>query len=92
VSVITPEWKLVVTGPNIVNPEADASKRETYLFAIDRDPNETENVAEEHPLIVEWLMRKAREFRALQPANGVRPYDEGRQGFKAPKEWKLPGQ
>ena len=34
----------------------------------------------------------AREFRALQPADAVPPYNEGKEGFKAPKEWKLPGQ
>ena len=91
VSVITPEWKLVVTGPRITDAAGDASKRETFLFAIDRDPNETENVAGEHPAIVEWLMAKATDFRALQPANAVPPYDEGKEGFKAPKEWKMPG-
>ncbi len=89
VSVITPEWKLVVLGPRITDPSADASKREILLFEIARDPNETTNVAEDHPEIVEWLMAKARNFRALQPANAVRPYNEGREGFKAPKEWRL---
>lgn len=89
VSVITPEWKLVVVGPRITDPDADASKREIFLFEIERDPNETANVANDNPEIVDWLMAKAREFRALQPANAVPPYNQGREGFKAPKEWRL---
>jgi len=35
-------------------------------------------------------MRKVKAFRALQPAGGVPPYNEGRKGFKAPKEWSFP--
>ncbi|MCB9383657.1 MAG: sulfatase-like hydrolase/transferase [Bryobacterales bacterium] len=92
VSVITPEWKLVVIGPPVNKPEVQTPKREIYLFEIERDPNENENVAAEHPVIVDWLMAKAREFRSLQPANAVPPYNEGKEGFKAPKEWRLPGQ
>ena len=91
VSVITPEWKLVVTGPRITDPAADAAKRQVYLFQIERDPNETRNLVAEKPVITEWLLGKARQFRALQPANAVPPYDEGKEGFKPPREWKMPG-
>ena len=89
VSVITPEWKLVVLGPRITDPAADAAKREILLFEIERDPNETTDIAADHPAIVDWLMAKARDFRALQPDNAVPPYHQGREGFKAPTEWRL---
>jgi hypothetical protein len=36
-------------------------------------------------------MRKAIEFRSLQPANPVPVYPLGREGFKAPPEWTIPG-
>ena len=36
---------------------------------------------------------KLKAFRALQPANAVPPYDEGRDSdFQAPTEWKMPSE
>ena len=89
ISVRTVEWKLVVNGPDLSDPAADDSKRERFLFRIAEDPNETTNVATEHPDVVEALYAKLKAFRELQPADGVPPYEEGREGFVAPKEWKL---
>ncbi len=87
-SVITPEWKLVCNGPNVLN-DSGAEKREVMLFRIVEDPYEQTDLGGKHPEIVSQLFKKAQEFRSLQPKNGVPPYAEGREGFQAPKEWKI---
>lgn len=89
ISVRTAEWKLVVNGPDLSDSEADDSRRERLLFRIAEDPNETTDVAAEHPDVVAELYAKVKAFRELQPADGVPPYAEGREGFIAPEEWRL---
>ena len=37
------------------------------------------------------MFQKLKAFRALQPANAVPPYARPNRDFKAPKEWKIPG-
>lgn len=90
ISYMTPQWKLVVLGPNVIDSTADDSKRSKLLFRIDQDPNEKNNVAADHPDVVERMLQKIKTFRALQPADAVAPYAAGRKGFKAPKEWSFP--
>ncbi|MFV1996297.1 MAG: sulfatase-like hydrolase/transferase, partial [Verrucomicrobiales bacterium] len=68
ICLITPKWKLVVRGPNIINQDLDDSKRETLLFHIDWDRDEKTNLAAEHPERVEEMYRRLLEFLALQPA------------------------
>ena len=89
IAFITPRWKFVVQGPNIINPELDDSQRHAFLFRIDEDPHETENLAGQHPERVKAMYQRLREFRALQPANAIAPYRQPTPGFKAPKEWKI---
>jgi arylsulfatase B len=91
VAVIEPEWKLVVRGAPVAGPKAAPEKSQKFLFRIADDPNEENDVAADHPEVVERLMRKAIEFRSLQPANPVPVYPLGREGFKAPPEWTIPG-
>jgi len=90
VMYMTSEWKLVVRGPNIIDPEADDSQRTRELYRIADDPNERHDLAARNPDLVRRMYEKLQAFRSLQPANAIPPYDVGREGFKAPKEWKLP--
>jgi len=94
ISIVTNDWKLLVVGPAVTDDSADDSLRTTYLFQISSDPNETRNVAEEHPERVAEFLGKLKEFRALQPADAVPPYDQGRDdpGFTPPHDWKMPGE
>lgn len=87
---MTTLWKLVVIGPVVTDPDADDSKREKYLYLIREDPNERNNVAAEHPDIVEELYEKVKAFRALQPTDAVPPYAQGKEGFEAPEHWRIP--
>ncbi|MDA2938027.1 sulfatase-like hydrolase/transferase [Acidobacteria bacterium AH-259-A15] len=91
VMYMTPEWKLVVLGPNVADPKADDSKRKNLLFRIEEDPLEKTDLAAKHPRLVERMFEKVRAFRALQPEDAVAPYAEGREGFTAPKDWRIPG-
>ena len=89
VAVIEPEWKLVVVGPELTEPEA-AERSRVMLYAIATDPHEREDVSAEHPDVVSRMLDKAIAFRALQPPDAVPPYDAGREGFVAPPDWKAP--
>jgi arylsulfatase B len=89
-------WKLVVVGGSVLDVTLDmatqAANPETgltvELFRIDNDPSETKNLAAEHPDIVDRLLKRLKEFRRLK-IEGVPDYQEGRKGFKAPKDWVI---
>jgi arylsulfatase B len=89
-------WKLVVRGGNVLDVRLDESGRPSgvkgelsvELFRFDRDPGEKTNVAAEHPEIAAGLLERLKEFRRLKK-EGVPGYDEGREGFKAPKDWLI---
>jgi arylsulfatase B len=90
ISCTTTMWKLIVLGPAITDEDADDAKREKLLYLIREDPNEVNNVAEENPDVVKELYENVKAFRALQPAHAVPPRLEGREGFKAPEDWRIP--
>jgi arylsulfatase B len=92
VSYMTNEWKLLVIGRDVTDESADDSKRRKMLFHISEDMAEEHDVAAENPEMVAEMYEKIKGFRALQPADAILPYNEGRNsGFKAPKEWRIPG-
>lgn len=87
IAVISKEWKLVVNGPNLVHGRNSGHLVE--LFQINDDPNESNNIADSHPEVVERLMKQLVDFRKLQPKDAIPPYGEGEKGFTPPKEWKI---
>ncbi len=91
ITLIEPEWKLIVIGPRITDPPA-TEERKVHLFRISSDPYEKNDVAPENPIVVHRMLTKLREFRTLQPADAVAPYFERDPAFKAPLEWRMPGQ
>jgi hypothetical protein len=58
------------------------------LYNIAVDPGENTDLSAEHPEIVRRLLDRMKEFRRLK-IEGVPGYMEGREGFKAPKDWKI---
>ena len=89
-------WKLVVLGgsvlelmPEEVDRKGNVDSRSTLeLFRLDRDPGEETNLATEHPDVAARLLRRLQEFRRLK-IDGVPGFREGREGFVAPKDWKI---
>jgi arylsulfatase B len=91
ITLVEPQWKLVVLGPNVADPDADPSKRRLLLFRIVDDPYEQRDLSHEHPEVVERMLDKLQAFRALQPSDAVPPYAHRGGPFQAPKEWRIPG-
>ena len=58
-----------------------------YLFKITDDPNEYNNLAEEHPEIVVSMSQAISEWRALHPVSGTRSVLIPPPGWRAPKDW-----
>ena len=72
-AVATQDWKL----------------KEDELFHLASDPNETEDVAQRHQDIVNKLSTDLKAFEVLKSDVQVPPTNEGRAGFKAPKDWAI---
>ena len=87
-------WKLVLLGGSILDVTLDRatrpgnSKTSVELFRLDRDPGEQTNLAAEHPEVAAQLLKRLKEFRRLK-IDGVPDYQDGRKGFKAPKDWVI---
>lgn len=84
-SVHLGKWKLITKGDAFTD-EAEALELE--LYDLKADPGEGKNVAKDHPQRVSKMLARIREFGALQKP-GVTLYGEGREGFVAPKDWKI---
>ena len=87
-------WKLVVTNGSVldVNLEEDGVGGEktpkVELFRIDRDPSESKNLLMVYPDVAAVMLKRLQAFRRLK-IDGIPNYREGRQGFRAPKDWKI---
>lgn len=88
ITLIEPQWKLVVVGRKLTDPNP-AAQREILLFRIADDPYEQNNLADANPEVVERMLAKLKTFRALQPADAVPPYGRKPDDFVAPKEWRI---
>jgi arylsulfatase B len=86
-SVHEDRWKLVAHGDFF--SEKPLVPPELELYDLAADPGERTDVARENRDVVARLHRQLREFGKLQ-VPGVGAYGEGREGFKAPKDWIVP--
>ena len=86
-SVNLDSWKLVAHGDFFADKPAVPPQFE--LYDLGSDLAEATNVAAAHPEMVQRLAAIMRDFGKLQKP-GVGSYDEGRDGFKAPKDWIIP--
>ncbi|MCW1884148.1 hypothetical protein OKA04_05360 [Luteolibacter flavescens] len=87
-SVHLGSWKLVAHGDFFA--EEPGAKATFELYDLSTDVKEAKDVAAKHPEKVAELRKLLREFGSWQKP-GVGPYGEGREGFKAPKDWVIGG-
>lgn len=78
-AVLHGEWKLVREEPRKGTPV-------NYLFRIEEDAEEKNDLAAKHPAVVADLAKRIAEWRKLHPANGVREAPAA-DGWKAPAQW-----
>lgn len=79
------KWKIVKAA----NGNPRMKLEEDVLYNIAADPSEKKNIKTVYPLIYKELKEKVSQFDAIKSTIEVAPYGEGRQGFKAPKDWKI---
>lgn len=84
-SLIVDGWKIVKA--NMGNPKME--EKEDMLFNIMQDPSERKNVRVENEAMYARLNKMVAEFDNIKSAMVVPAYQEGRKGFKAPKDWKV---
>ena len=77
------EWKLVQE----IQQTLLAADVTNYLFRIDEDPNEYNNLAASHPEVVEELAGAIHYWRTLYPVSGTRHELVPPPGWRAPKDW-----
>lgn len=83
VTAFDDKWKLVQRIEQ-GHLSADVSN---YLFDIEHDPYEYNNLATQHPDIVEAFADQIRDWRALYPNAGTRSNLVPPPGWRAPKDW-----
>lgn len=76
-------WKLVQE----VEQTLLSASVTNYLFDIDSDPNERNNLAEAHPDVVQALAGAIHYWRTLYPVSGTRHELVPPPGWRAPKDW-----
>ncbi|WP_206688049.1 sulfatase-like hydrolase/transferase [Aestuariibaculum marinum] len=83
-ALVNTEWKLIKSdGSRGMRLENDV------LFHLISDPSEKLDVRQQYPLVYKKMMTAIEKFENIHYKTEVRPYGEGRKGFKAPKEWKI---
>ena len=83
VGVIDGDWKLV----QVIDHKNAETTVENFLFHLAEDPNEKNNLAEEHPDRVKELAKKINDWRSQHPINGVLVGLTPHPGWRAPKDY-----
>ncbi|MBI1792452.1 MAG: arylsulfatase [Acidobacteria bacterium] len=69
------QWKLVRDGG------------QDYLFRIEEDPNEQNDLAAQNPEVAKDLAARIEAWQKLHPENGIRPSNRPPDGWKGPRQW-----
>lgn len=83
-AVVTNDWKFIEKGHN---PKMNIDKNQ--LFRIDSDQSEKNNIIDSNPQKAEELLKYVKIYDAIKPPRPLPDYEVGREGFVAPKEWKV---
>ncbi|MGB2823793.1 MAG: hypothetical protein WBF17_22635, partial [Phycisphaerae bacterium] len=90
-AVMEGPWKLIYVGPRILQTADPLRDGEIHLFRIHEDPNEQTDLAAKNPDVVRRLLAKVRTYRSWHGETCLLEETSTREGFKAPKDWILPG-
>lgn len=85
-SIISNQWKLVKAHAG--NPKMEHGQ--DVLYNIMADPSEQKDLRASNPQVYESLNKLVSGYDSIKSAVAVPPYGQGRKGYKAPKEWKIP--
>ena len=85
VSVMEKRWKLV----QIIDHGQTTTDVKNFLFDMDIDPEEKNNLAATHPDDVKRMAEKIRKWRAQHPINGVRVSLAPHPGWRAPLDYAV---
>lgn len=77
------EWKLIQE----IEQDQLSTTVTNYLFRIQDDPNEYNNLATLQPEVVQDMSRRIQQWRALYPINGTRSQLAPPPGWRAPLDW-----
>ena len=83
VTAFNDEWKLVQR----IETGFTAVEVQNFLFDINEDPNELQNLAQAHPDVVQNLAGEIRLWRNLYPVAGTRSELMPPPGWRAPLDW-----
>jgi arylsulfatase A-like enzyme len=83
ITAFNDEWKLVQE----IDQGLLAADVTTHLFKISDDPNEHQNLAADHPKVVEEMSEAIFEWRTLYPVAGTRSELVPPPGWRAPRDW-----
>lgn len=86
-AVCVGDWKLVVKGGDVLSAQGDPTSK-VELFNLAEDLAEKNNLAAAQPERVAKLRAQLAELGRME-VKGVGGYAEGREGFKAPKDWVI---
>lgn len=85
VSLIEERWKLV----QIIDHFPASVEIENFLFDMNVDAQEQNNLAKAHPKEVERMAKKITKWRAQHPINGVKVALAPHPGWRAPKDYAV---
>jgi len=77
------DWKLVQE----INQGLRSIEVTNYLFQINQDPNEHNNLAEQYPEVVTEMADAIHHWRMMYPVSGTRSELIPPPGWRAPKDW-----
>lgn len=83
-AVVNKDYKLIRKG---MKPGLDL--KQDFLVDYKTDPDEKKNASAGNEKIVKALYEVALKYDTITPCIPEVPYGKGRDGFKAPKEWKV---
>jgi arylsulfatase A-like enzyme len=83
IAAFNEHWKLVQE----IEQDNEGTNITNHLFRIADDPYEYNNLAQEHPEVVQQLAQEIRDWRAMHPIAGVRSQLAPPPGWRAPQDW-----